>query len=609
MAARRMLNKKPGEIITVEELNSLDQNNLQVKQLNLLYKDKESLAKVLNTIAEAPGTQAPSILKGQNGLLVEQYKIDATDPKQNPNRFMQYLYNSPRIKHILKNEGLDEDKIYEELKIAKTNLANFDKIAEKFPEIYPPGQKEKMKDVYTSLVGFAQKDVNNLPKNIILNTKLNMSMTPDGATNEHLLGHTTTSSATPISVYPYRHLSLSDSGLPKEEFDALGTYVHELSHKIYPHTARDWNNLSYLSQTSLQFAESAIDNEVLNYYGTPEEKFARINQLRYLLFKHGIYDATTRDFTLNDLQKAQKSNIPEIQRLLLELHKGNIYRPSEKEVRINPIKDNNYIIKLMNTVADNTKNDANPTKTLDAYLPNYLKSGGILKAQSGIKIKNSNGTDSIISKEEYTKLYNEGKLMTNYPGQNIYSAPVLKEVEIKAEKPALRKFIDEYTNQINKETTGYGSMLMAPINVAFSLPQLAATKAISGKVQRPSEALKIENPFGALATDIILDPLNLIGAKVLTNPFKKVPKFASAGINYAEILNNLPKLKQLKPLKQFKSFIKPKSKSNSPTIESSDKKFLEGNLEEVSDEIDELADDDFTIRIASAELPPAPMEQ
>lgn len=375
MATRRMLNKKPGEIITVEELNSLDQNNLQVKQLNLLYKDKESLAKVLNTIAEVPNTQTSLIPKGQSGLIAEQYKIDPKDPKQNPNRFMQYLYNSPRIKNILKNEGLDENTIYEKLKMARADLANLDRVAKEFPNIYPPEEKEKMKDVYTSLIGFAQEDVNNLPKNIILNTKLDMSMTPYGAKSESLLGHTTPSSTTPLSVYPYRHVSFSDSGVPKKKFDVLGTYVHELSHKIYPHTARDWNNLSYLSQTSLRTGESAIGDDAINYYGDPSEKFARINQLRYLLFKHGIYDATTRDFTLEDLQKAQKSNIPEIQSLLLELHKGNIYRPSKTEVQINPVEDDNYIIKLMNTVADNTKNNSK------------LPSNVILKSQSGGQIK------------------------------------------------------------------------------------------------------------------------------------------------------------------------------------------------------------------------------
>jgi hypothetical protein len=42
-----------------------------------------------------------------------------------------------------------------------------------------------------------------------------------------------------------------------------------------------------------------------------------------------------------------------------------------------------------------------------------------------------------------------------------------------------------------------------------------ATKAMTG-MQRPSEAMNIQNPYGAMAADAVLDPANLAGAGLLT---------------------------------------------------------------------------------------------
>ena len=46
----------------------------------------------------------------------------------------------------------------------------------------------------------------------------------------------------------------------------------------------------------------------------------------------------------------------------------------------------------------------------------------------------------------------------------------------------------------------------------FSVPQKALTKLITGKYQTPSEAMGIKNKAGAIATDMVLDPVNLVGA-------------------------------------------------------------------------------------------------
>jgi hypothetical protein len=46
----------------------------------------------------------------------------------------------------------------------------------------------------------------------------------------------------------------------------------------------------------------------------------------------------------------------------------------------------------------------------------------------------------------------------------------------------------------------------------MSYPQRKVTGLITGKDQLPSEAMGIKNPWGALATDFVLDPLNVLGA-------------------------------------------------------------------------------------------------
>jgi hypothetical protein len=43
---------------------------------------------------------------------------------------------------------------------------------------------------------------------------------------------------------------------------------------------------------------------------------------------------------------------------------------------------------------------------------------------------------------------------------------------------------------------------------------------LTGKVQRPSEALNIKNPIGALATDVIADPTNLLGIGLADDALK-----------------------------------------------------------------------------------------
>jgi len=93
-----------------------------------------------------------------------------------------------------------------------------------------------------------------------------------------------------------------------------------------------------------------------------------------------------------------------------------------------------------------------------------------------------------------------------------------------------------------------GGAFLAPItpqNVSdffelFSIPQKAITKLISGKYQTPSEAIGIKNKAGAMATDILLDPLTLMGggfgaSKVSKATSKAVPKAAKAASKVSKV--------------------------------------------------------------------------
>ena len=62
------------------------------------------------------------------------------------------------------------------------------------------------------------------------------------------------------------------------------------------------------------------------------------------------------------------------------------------------------------------------------------------------------------------------------------------------------------------------------LDITLSAPQRQLVKMITGKEQSPSEAMGIENPYGAFAADAILDPTNLVGAGLLGKAAKASTK-------------------------------------------------------------------------------------
>jgi hypothetical protein len=80
----------------------------------------------------------------------------------------------------------------------------------------------------------------------------------------------------------------------------------------------------------------------------------------------------------------------------------------------------------------------------------------------------------------------------------------------------LTDFGHQYAQRISNATGGseWYKQSNPFMNVALesmNAPQLAATYAVTGKVQTPSEAMDIQNPYGAFAVDALLDPAVAFG--------------------------------------------------------------------------------------------------
>lgn len=116
---------------------------------------------------------------------------------------------------------------------------------------------------------------------------------------------------------------------------------------------------------------------------------------------------------------------------------------------------------------------------------------------------------------EYREAYNKGEVVTK---EGEHSPILLDEVVVKGKKKD-KNWLQQYADKIvdeNKDAGVLGAILGTPISAVTSLPQLMGMKALTGEMERPSEALDVENPYSAAAVDIVADPANLIGAGVLT---------------------------------------------------------------------------------------------
>ena len=169
---------------------------------------------------------------------------------------------------------------------------------------------------------------------------------------------------------------------------------------------------------------------------------------------------------------------------------------------------------------------------------------GLIKAQVGTETKPlgagkyNTTTGKVVDwgTPEYETAYNRGEVLSDkgVPSEVTMQGGTLDEVVIKNNYK--RGFLEKYRDKIveeNKDAGLLGAIIGTPLSAITSLPQLAATYAITGKVERPSEAMDIQNPYGAMAVDAIADPSNWIGVGELT---------AAGRLTKAEALAKLAKI-------------------------------------------------------------------
>ena len=132
------------------------------------------------------------------------------------------------------------------------------------------------------------------------------------------------------------------------------------------------------------------------------------------------------------------------------------------------------------------------------------------KAQNGRRTYTT-GDQVTYGTPEYREAYNRGEVVTK---EGTRSPILLDEVNIRYNRPP-KGIMEQYKDKIIEENRGagvLGAIVGTPISAIASIPQLLAMKIITGKMQRPSEAMDIQDPYGAMAVNTALDPLTAVGA-------------------------------------------------------------------------------------------------
>jgi hypothetical protein len=165
-----------------------------------------------------------------------------------------------------------------------------------------------------------------------------------------------------IMLRPEYSASTSDEIF--EPGNYLGDYTTIPLHE-WSHAADDGGNRIPQSTTDLMLSKMKENFRGIPkdkyYYTTPTEYLGRMQPLRYLMQKEGLYDAGTQDFTKEDLEKAKQN----------KTIKNNVHFQNLME----NVKSDEDFIELMNKVA--SVNQKDNSKTLMA------KQG---KAQDGIEL-------------------------------------------------------------------------------------------------------------------------------------------------------------------------------------------------------------------------------
>lgn len=119
---------------------------------------------------------------------------------------------------------------------------------------------------------------------------------------------------------------------------------------------------------------------------------------------------------------------------------------------------------------------------------------------------------------EYEKAYNNYNVFNYDKNSDTYIGRELNPVVVQG-KPKQKGFWNEYFDNVAREHAQdgvLGAIVGTTVDAVAGLPQKAMTYAFTNKVQTPSQAMNIQNPAGAFAVDAVTDPMNLVGAGLLT---------------------------------------------------------------------------------------------
>lgn len=143
--------------------------------------------------------------------------------------------------------------------------------------------------------------------------------------------------------------------------------------------------------------------------------------------------------------------------------------------------------------------------------------------------KTTTGKIVVWGTPEYREAYNRGEVVTDKGVRSPVTMQGQKLKEVVIKNNYKRNVLEEYKDKIieeSKDAGVLGAAVGVPISAVMSIPQLLATKLVTGKMQRPSEAMGVQNPWGAAAINIVTDPLTYAGTGLITKGkvFSVIPK-------------------------------------------------------------------------------------
>lgn len=208
----------------------------------------------------------------------------------------------------------------------------------------------------------------------------------------------------------------------------------------------------------------------------------------------------------------------------------------------------------------------------------YKQMGGIVETPDGFYIDElelmnqggptANPIPNDLTTQRYADLYNEGRVHTYDPYTDTYNASTLPEVEIKGASPkSLKDFARRYNKKISDEykESLAKSLFVAPVMAATEAPKAMMSYYVSDdskKSLEPAEVLNIENPYGAVLINNLLDPTNVTPAGV-ANRIKTINKLLTSKNLIKNLLPKKPTLpknikdgvKQINPLDKAPLFV------------------------------------------------------